>query len=235
MPYTQNSWSGSGYWYLDYMGTTTRWVAEDRMIITLNLTIREDAPTGPTYVGLQHTFVWWYNYWVDRTTFFDDRIDDVNDPSYRMMLMVTGGLPGDFDSDGDVDTDDIDLLCDNLGDASYDLDGDGDADEDDMIFLIQELVELTDGSGRVGTEVGDFNLDGLINATDLAIMSPNFGTTGMNYGDGNANCDELINATDLAVLAGNFGYIAPAGAVPEPITMSLLGAGGLALLRRRSR
>ena len=176
MPYTQNSWSGSGHWYLDYMGTTTRWVAEDRMIITLNLTIRDDAPTGPTYVGLQHTFVWWYNYWVDRTTFFDDRIDNVNDPSYRMMLMVTGGLPGDFDSDGDVDTDDIDLLCNNQGDAAFDLDGDGDADEDDLTYLLENLVELTDGSGRVGTQRADFNLDGLSNATDLATMAANFGT-----------------------------------------------------------
>ena len=66
-------------------------------------------------------------------------------------------------------------------------------------------------------------------------MNANFGTSsGLGYADGNANCDDLINATDLAILAANFGYIAPAGAVPEPITMSLLSIGGLALLRRRS-
>jgi hypothetical protein len=92
---------------------------------------------------------------------------------------------------------------------------------------------LTDGSGRTGTQVGDFNLDGLINATDLAIMNPNFGLGGMLYQNGNANCDDLINATDLAILAANFGYVAPAGAVPEPMTMSLLTLGAAAILRRK--
>ena len=137
------------------------------------------------------------------------------------------GVPGDFDGDGDIDTDDIDVLCDNLGDAAFDLDGDGDADEDDMTFLIEYLVELTDGSGRNGTQRGDFDLNGLINATDLATMNASFGFSGKKYGEGNANCDDLVNATDLAILAANFGYIAPAGAVPEPITLSLLAIGGL--------
>ncbi|MHC4986277.1 MAG: PEP-CTERM sorting domain-containing protein, partial [Planctomycetota bacterium] len=151
------------------------------------------------------------------------------------LLTPEGGIPGDFDDDGDVDTDDIDLLCDNLGDVAYDLDGDGDADEDDFVYLIETLVELTDGSGRTGTQVGDFNLDGLINATDLAIMNPNFGLGGMLYANGNANCDDLINATDLAILAANFGYVAPAGAVPEPITLSLLVLGAAGVLARRRR
>jgi hypothetical protein len=64
-------------------------------------------------------------------------------------------------------------------------------------------------------------------------MNPNFGSAGMLYQNGNANCDDLINATDLAILAANFGYVAPAGAVPEPVTVSLLAAGGLGLFRRR--
>ena len=156
---------------------------------------------------------------------------------YDVLWASGTTTPGDFDGDGDVDTDDIDILCDNLGDNAFDLDGDGDAAEDDMVFLIQNLVELTDGSGRTGTEVGDFNLDGLINATDLATMAATFGATPppeLLYGDGNANCDELINATDLAILAANFGYVAPAGAVPEPMTVSLLAMGAAAILRRKS-
>ena len=141
--------------------------------------------------------------------------------------------PGDFDGNGGADTDDIDILCDSLGDAALDLDGDGDADEDDVICLIENLVLLADGSGRTGTRRGDFNLDGLVNATDLALMGSNFGSAGMLYGNGNANCDDVINATDLAILADNFGFAAPPTAVPEPATVGLMMLGGLMLLRRR--
>ncbi|MHC4985120.1 MAG: dockerin type I domain-containing protein [Planctomycetota bacterium] len=127
------------------------------------------------------------------------------------------------------------MLCDNLGDADYDLDGDGDADEDDLTVLVETLVELQDGSGRVGTKRGDFNLDGLVNATDLAVMQSHFGTWPRGWAHGNANCDDIVNATDLAIVEANFGYVAPAGAVvPEPVTMSLLAAGGVALLKRRT-
>ncbi|MHC4985159.1 MAG: aryl-sulfate sulfotransferase [Planctomycetota bacterium] len=142
-------------------------------------------------------------------------------------------LFADFDDDGDADADDIDLVCDNLGDSAYDRDGDGDADEDDMIFVIENLIQLQDGSGRVGTKRGDFNLDGLVNATDLAIMGANFGGSGLGYADGNANCDDVLNATDLAILSANFGFEAPASPIPEPATVGLLALGGLALLRRR--
>ncbi|MHC4986567.1 MAG: hypothetical protein ACYTFO_10480, partial [Planctomycetota bacterium] len=107
---------------------------------------------------------------------------------YADWIRDTAVLTGDFNDDGLVDANDVDILCDNLGDAAYDLDGDSDADEDDMIYLIETLVELTDGSGRVGTQRGDFNLDGLINATDLAIIKSGFGLSGMGYADGNANC-----------------------------------------------
>ncbi|KKN43935.1 hypothetical protein LCGC14_0698070, partial [marine sediment metagenome] len=125
---------------------------------------------------------------------------------------------------------------DNLGDPAFDLDDDGDADEDDMIFLITNLVELQDGSGRVGTKRGDFNLDGFVDGTDLALMKTAFGQPGQNYADGNANCDAFVDGTDLAILKTNFGFIATTGGgVPEPMTIGLLSLGGLALIRQRRK
>ena len=144
--------------------------------------------------------------------------------------------PGDFDGDGDIDADDVDILCANMGGDldPYDLNEDGVVDEDDMIFHIETLIEYdTNGDGTpdgVGTYQGDFNLDGVVNATDLQIMKGGFGAAG-GYADGNANCDTVVNATDLQILKGNFGL--SASAVPEPLTIGLLSLGGVALLRRR--
>ena len=88
--------------------------------------------------------------------------------------------------------------------------------------------------GRVGSEVGDVNLDGLINATDMMLMAAAFGQVGLGYGDGNLNADTVVDGTDLAILKANFGYVA--SAVPEPITFSLLamGATGLTIKRQRA-
>jgi len=181
-----------------------------------------------------------------RGDYFDgdgDPIDD--DPIYDPWpTSVTGGFDlealgvlnewPDFDGDGDVDVDDIDLLCAAAraasDDPAFDLDNDGDLDEDDFVTMVETCVETTGGRGSA---VGDFNLDGEINITDLQLMKASFGLTGAGFADGNANCDLVVDVTDLQVLKANFGFVA--GAVPEPATLTLLAIAGAAGLARRRR
>ena len=135
-----------------------------------------------------------------------------------------GGVLGDFDGDSDVDPDDVDILCANMGGdvGTYDLDDDGDVDEDDMVYLVEVIM---------GILRGDFNGDGLVNGTDLSIMSGSFGSD-VGYAAGNANCDDVVNGTDLSIMSSNFGLL-PTAAVPEPATMSLVALASLAMLRRK--
>ena len=56
---------------------------------------------------------------------------------------------------------------------------------------------------------------------------------------GDANADGGVNVTDLGILSNHYGQIGAAGAtgasVPEPMTLAVLGLGGLLALRRRNR
>ncbi len=158
-------------------------------------------------------------------------------------LALGGGKMGDLDGDNDVDADDIDLLCGNMGGdpGTYDFDGDGDVDFDDLKWFVEHYVEYDcDGDGIIdgqGTFMGDFTLDGRVNVTDIQVMRGSFGISGLGWADGNANCDSLINLTDLQLLQPYYGLSkcegGSGGEVPEPLTIGLLGIGAAALLRRR--
>ena len=201
------------------------------VIVSWDIKIADNATIGDTTIPMR-----WRSYTWGGAQIGAHYIE--HDPVFTIRVVAGGFAPGDFDGDGDIDADDVDDLCANIGTgdpATYDVDEDGDVDEDDLIFHVTTLLEYdTDGDDVVdgqGTFRGDFNADGSVNGTDLSIMSGNFGGAA-GFAGGNANCDTTVNGTDLSILSSTFGSVVTA-AVPEPVTMSLLSLGGVALLRRR--
>jgi len=145
----------------------------------------------------------------------------------------------DFDQDGDADADDIEALRLHIraGDLRYDVDGDGYCLMSDLELMISDLVEWSSPAGQgVGTAMGDFNLDGQVDTTDLTRLAAHYGTQGT-WAEGNANYDPMIDVTDLTILARYYGFDATAGAdaIPEPVALLVMACGLAGLLRGRRR
>lgn len=66
--------------------------------------------------------------------------------------------------------------------------------------------------------IGDVNLDGLVDSTDLGFLLNQFGNSGRRWGQGNLNADNVVDSTDLGGLLNNFGFasVAATATVPEP-------------------
>ena len=137
-------------------------------------------------------------------------------------------LWGDFNADRAVTAADIDLLRSHYGIIGYDLTHNGITDVLDADYLVRDILN---------TDYGDVTLDGQVNVLDLAALAGGYGKAG-GWAKGDFDGNGLVNVLDLATLAGNYGksFSAAAGAaaaVPEPLTVLLLGGGMLGLLRKR--
>ncbi len=76
----------------------------------------------------------------------------------------------------------------------------------------------------------DFNRDHIVNFKDYIVLESNFGKTQATNAMGDADADGLVTFKDYIVLESSFNKTT----TPEPATMGLLIAGGLALLRRKA-
>lgn len=141
----------------------------------------------------------------------------------------------DADGDGDCDLDDLDALYAANGSAGpeLDIDGSGTVDQDDIDDWLTEASD-SDNPAKADPShiyiVGDLNLSGFVDSSDLGLLLNNFGGANANYGGGDLNLDLIVDSSDLGLLLNNFGGGTPAAAaaaVPEPSSMWMLG---LALL-----
>ena len=130
-------------------------------------------------------------------------------------------LHGDYNGNGGLDVDDIQLLAESIRsqDPSFDLNSDGQTDRDDLHVWISEIRK---------TWVGDVNLDGLFNTDDFVsvfrqgyFQKSEFRDASWENGDWNG--DKKFDTADFVFAFQDGGYergprIAPSPAVmvPEP-------------------
>ena len=112
----------------------------------------------------------------------------------RRFTEVDQSLPGDFNSDGDLDDADIDLLGqalqNDLSDLRYDLNGDGAINLEDADVLINKLL---------GSEYGDVNLDLRVDHRDLRILRANMFQPVSGWSHGDLNFDGRVDGSDFNV------------------------------------
>jgi hypothetical protein len=128
----------------------------------------------------------------------DSRADVAGNPN--------GTTPGaaPTGADGVINAADIDYICDNFvadwtdtnlaadRDLSADIDGDLDVDGEDVRVVVEDIL---------GTQFGDANLDGVVDAADEAIVTANLGQPG-GWAQGDFDCDGVVTEADLEIITG---------------------------------
>lgn len=153
--------------------------------------------------------------------------NDLADALIRVVVL------GDFDGNSIVDSADIDLLHTAIytqsTDFLFDLNDDGTVNSGDAAYLLTDIINTTSG---------DVDLDGRVDARDVAIVRNNMGyshTFGpAPWGYGNVTGDSTVDEVDLWALRYKFGYVAPAGSpspTPEPVSGVLLAIATVTLMR----
>jgi hypothetical protein len=123
---------------------------------------------------------------------------------------IASGASGDVDSNGVPDDCKPDCDGDELPDAweiSQGLDRDCDIDGvPDSCEITQDASKDKNANGRLDAcelARGDLNLDGIVNAADLAVLLAFWGVPGAPIGD--LDADGVVAGADLAIMLSNWG------------------------------
>ncbi|MFC1759142.1 LamG-like jellyroll fold domain-containing protein, partial [Planctomycetota bacterium] len=159
------------------------------------------------------------------------------DAAIDWLLGSTTAVPGDFNNDGSLTVDDVDLLSTNIAlgtnDVAFDLNNDSQVDGLDLNIWVKELKF---------TWFGDADLDGAFTSSDFVTV---FGSAKYETGQaatweqGDWNADGAFNSADFVAAFSDGGYekgprTPGVATVPEPNSMMLLGGLlCLAIVRRK--
>ena len=134
-----------------------------------------------------------------------------------------GDVPGDVTGDGIIDVADIDAVCvgRRTADLQFDVNGDGKLDEADTLMLVNDSL---------GTSVGDINLDGAFDSSDLVLIFQGAQfedqlADNSNWTTGDWNCDGEFTSEDLT-------YALQKGEYRKQIEQAPVAAVAAAILNR---
>ena len=123
-------------------------------------------------------------------------------PSGQGYSEYYAAIPGDFDTDGDLDVNDIDLLIAEIAGGNntpfYDLTDDGqvDLDDRDAWLEIAGAANLPSGNSYL---LGDANLDGTVDREDFLVWNDNKFTSVAAWSAGDFNADGFVDGRDLLI------------------------------------
>ncbi|WP_428387627.1 dockerin type I domain-containing protein [Mucisphaera sp.] len=115
----------------------------------------------------------------------------------------------DINNDSTIDAADIDALT----STPADLNRDGVSNPADRTYLIERVL---------GTTLGDANLDGTVNLTDLSSLASHFSQPSVGWSQADFDGSGTVDLIDLSLLASSFGFDRDANPAPEPQTAFLL-------------